>query len=138
VDKGGSTSDERKAASTALNLLQHTKIPRTVVAISYQVGQAPTTCTLVPNRGAQGIFELFVAWKPTNPNADVASAPQSVLEATIDEGSFKDDRFHVSSFGSGVTEPASVKASLVRAVLSTLAERCEVLENGALRLVSPD
>jgi hypothetical protein len=31
-----------------------------------------------------------------------------------------------------------VKASLVRAVLSTLAQRCEVLENGDLRLVSPD
>ena len=129
---------QRKAVSSALNLLQHTKIPRTVVAISFQIGQAPSTCTVIPGPGTQGIFELFVAWKPTNPNADVASAPQSVLEATIDDGSFKNDRFHVSSFGSGVPEPAGVKASLVRAVLSTLAQRCEVLENGDLRLVSPD
>jgi hypothetical protein len=129
---------ERTAVSAALNLLQHTMIPRTVVAISYQIGQAPTTCTVIPGHGAQGIFELFVAWKPTNPNADFASAPQSVLEATIDEGSFKNDRFHVSSFGSGVPEPAGVNANLVRAVLSTLAERCEALENGDLRLVSPD
>jgi hypothetical protein len=138
ADIGGSTAAQRKAVSSALNLLQHTKIPRTVVAISFQIGQAPSTCTVIPGPGTQGIFELFVAWKPTNPNADVASAPQSVLEATIDDGSFKNDRFHVSSFGSGVPEPAGVKASLVRAVLSTLAQRCEVLENGDLRLVSPD
>ncbi len=136
VDKGGFTSGERKAAQTALDLLQQTTIPRSVVAISYQSGQAPTTCIVLPKAGAPGVFDLFVAWKPNRP--DFMSVPQSVLLATIGEATSKNDRFQITSFGGGgrhpKPEPVSVEASLVRAELAKPAETCEVLENGHLRL----
>ncbi len=138
VDAGGFTTAEQKAVQTALRILQQTPIPRTVVAISRQSGQAPTICQVLPKTDAGGTFELVVGWKPDHPA--YMSVPQSVLEATIGK-SVKDDRFHVSSFGGGghdpIPEPASVEASLVRAVLSKPAEKCEVLENSQLRLASP-
>jgi hypothetical protein len=136
VDSGGFTAAERTAAQTALDHLQQTAIPRTVVAISYQSGQAPTTCVILPKTGAQGIFELFVAWKPNRP--DFMAVAQSVLEATIGESSSKSDQFHITQFGGGglhpKPEPANVAADLVRAVLAKPIETCEVLENGHLRL----
>ena len=110
-----------------------------MVAISFQSGQAPTTCVILPKAGAKGIFKLFVAWKPNRP--DFMSVPQSVLEATIAEASSKSDQFHITSFGGGglhpKPEPANVEADLVRAVLAKPAETCEVLENGHLRLAVP-
>jgi hypothetical protein len=136
VDSGGFTTAERNSAQAALDLLRKTSIPRTVVAISYQSGQAPTTCVVMPESGTEGAFKLFMAWKPTG---DIyKSVPQNVLEATIAEASSKGDRFHVSTFGGqyNLPEPASVEASLVRAVLAKPAEQCEVLENGHLQLVA--
>jgi hypothetical protein len=137
VDAGGFTTAEQKSAQTALDILQQTPIPRTVVAISRQSGQAPTICRVLPIPETRGAFQLVVGWKPDHPA--YMSVPQSVLEATIGQ-SVKDDRFHVSSFGGGgpkpIPEPPSVEASLVRAVLSKPAEKCEVLENSHLRLAA--
>ena len=135
VDSGGFTDAQRKAAQAALDQLQKTSIPRRVVAISYQSGQAPTTCTVVPKAGTDDAFDVFLAWKPTRP--DYKSVPQSVLEATVGRPPAKSVRFHVSTFGGSTPEPASVQASLVRAMLAKPAEQCEVLENGSLQLISP-
>jgi hypothetical protein len=136
VDSGGFTSAQRTAAQTALDLLQQTAIPRTVVAISFQSGQAPTTCVVLPAPGSSSLFKLFVAWKPNRP--DFMSVPQSVLEATFGATSGKADRYHIWSFGGGgrhpKPEPPSVAASLVRAELAKPSETCEVLENGRLQL----
>jgi hypothetical protein len=138
VDGGGFTAAERTAAQTALDGLQQTPIPRAVVAISYQTGQAPNTCVVLPNAGARGTFKLVVAWKPTRP--DFMAVAQSVLEATIGETAAKSDQFHITSFGGGgldpKPEPASIAADVVRAVLAKPAETCEVLENGHLRLAA--
>jgi hypothetical protein len=61
-----------------------------------------------------------------------------VLEATIAEGSSKNDGFHISSFGGGgqapKPEPANIQADVVRAELAKPGETCEVLESGHLRL----
>lgn len=136
MDKGGFTVSEQKAAQRALDLLQQTPIPRTVVAISFQSGAAPSTCRVVPEAGSKTSFKLVVAWKPNRP--DFMSVPQSVLEATIGETSSKNDAFHISSFGGGSRnpkpEPANVQADVVRAVLANPGETCEVLESGHLRL----
>lgn len=135
VDGGGFTADQRTAAQAALDLLQRTGIPRSVVAISIQAGQAPTTCIVLPTAAPER-FTLVLAWKPDR-RAYIA-VPQSVLEATIGR-SVAGIRFHLTSFGGGgsnpAPEPARVAATLVRASLAKPAERCEVLENGHLRLV---
>jgi hypothetical protein len=126
----------RKSAQSALDHLRGTAIPRRVVAISYQTGQVPNTCTVLPASGAKGTFKLFMAWDPTNPA--FVLAPHTVLEATINETSARSDSFQVSSFGGryGKPEPPAEKAKLIRAVLSQSAQQCEVLENGQLQLMS--
>jgi hypothetical protein len=67
--------------------------------------------------------------------------PRSVLAATIDETSAKNDSFDVRTFsnrlGKSVAEPVGVGAGFVRAALTKPAEQCEVLDNGKLRLVAP-
>jgi hypothetical protein len=132
VDSGGFTSAQRTSAQTALDRLQGTPVPRVVVGVSQQSGQAPPTCIVLPRAASKGSFQLLVAWKPTGA---FARQPQTVLEATIDERSAKDDRYHVSTFASGTSLPATVQAKLVRATLAKPAEQCEVLENGRLQLV---
>ncbi len=136
VDQGGFTTSQRATAQSALDLLQATPIPRAVVAISYQSGQAPTTCVVLPAAGTTKTFKLYVAWKPNRP--DFMSVPQSVLEATIAAGSSKSDTFQITSFGGGgrhpKPEPPNIEADLVRAVLAKPGETCQVLESGRLRL----
>lgn len=134
VDSGGFTADERKAAQAALDRLQQTMIPKTVVGVSIQSAQAPRICSVLLQPGSPGLFKLFVAWKPSA--AAYRFVPQTLLEATIGQAKVKDVQYHVTTFGGRVPVPASVEATLVRAVESKPAERCEALENGQLRLVA--
>jgi hypothetical protein len=135
VDPGGFTADQRDAAQAALDRLGRTGIPSSLVAISIQAGQAPSTCIVLPTAAADR-FQLVIAWKPDR--GAYKNVAQSVLQATIPR-SASGIVSHVTSFGGGGTnprpEPPAVAAAVVRASLAKPAERCEVLENGHLRLV---
>jgi len=138
TDSGGFTAAQRSAAQAALDLVQQTAIPRRVVALSFQAGTAPSTCTVLP-AATPGTFRLLLAWAPDQPG--YLTMPHSVLSATIDETSAKKDSFDVTTFrtrlGKAAPEPTGVNANFVRAALSKPAEQCDVLENGKLQLVSP-
>ena len=126
---------ERKSAQEALNRLVVTGIPRTVVAISYQIRHAPTLCSVIRAGNDDGLFKLWVAWQPTG--SQYRTASQSVLEATIGGLPAKDVSFRVTSFGGGLPpEPPGLKADLVRAMLTRPAERCEVFDDGSMQLAS--
>jgi hypothetical protein len=126
------SKSQRAAVEQALSHLQRTSIPRTVVATSYQTGEAPTLCNLLPIQGAPGTFRLFIAWNPNGPNG--LWAPRSMLEASINRASARDDEVRVWSSGEATTEPASIKASFIRAALAQPSARCEALQDGALEL----
>jgi hypothetical protein len=138
TDAGGFTRAQRTAAQSALDLTQNTPIPSRVVALSYQTGTAPSTCTVLPKTGQPGTFRLLVAWTPNHPG--YLGLPESVLAATIDESSARRDSFDVVTYrnrsGKAVPEPVRVSAGFVRAALTKPAEQCEVLDNGKLQLVS--
>ena len=138
----GTTSDvftgaQVKAAQTALDLLQQTSIPRRIVAISYQSGVAPTTCSIVPDPAGNGVFKLYLAWASDVPG--YTTIPKSVLEATIRQDSSARDSFGVHTFRTRFGRPVpislQVNASLARAALTKPNAQCTVLENGALQLV---
>jgi hypothetical protein len=132
------TSSELKAAQGALDLLQRTTIPSRVVAISYQQGTAPTTCSVLPTSAGNGQFKLYVAWASSLPG--YTTVPKSVLFATITQQSSTRDSFKVFTFRNryGKPEPLSVEvnANLERAALSKPSAQCQVLENGHLQLLS--
>ncbi len=130
----GPTSDQTAAARAALALLGRTPIPQRVVAISYQAGQAPFLCSVLPTANP-GTLQLVVAWNPTNPA--FATQAKSVLQATIGARSAAHDRFSVTSYGGqgGKPEPTALKAMLVRTATATDGARCVALQNGDLRLV---
>jgi hypothetical protein len=132
VDAGGFDADQRAAAQNALDRLEQTALPRRVVAISYQSGEAPATCIVRPVAGMNDVFTLLLAWKPSRPA--YRKLPRTLIEATIAE--HEPVRFHVSTFSSQRPEPPAVKAALVRAALSHPSEQCEVLEDGQLRLAT--
>jgi hypothetical protein len=136
VDSGGFTDAQRKAAQTALDRLPQTMIPRTVLAISYQAGQAPRICTVLPQPDDPSTFKLYLAWRPTRPG--YKSVPQSLLVATISEASAAKDHYHVSTFGGQGRGPipASIEASLTRVAEASPAEQCEVLDNGHLQIAA--
>jgi hypothetical protein len=131
------TDSQVKAAQTALDLLQETSIPRRIVAISYQSGVAPTTCSIVPNTSGNNTFKLYVAWASNVPG--YTTIPKSVLEATISQDSSKQDSFGVHTFRTrfGKPVPLSVQANatLARAALTKPNAQCTVLDNGVLKLV---
>ncbi|MBV8079762.1 MAG: hypothetical protein JO186_05225 [Actinobacteria bacterium] len=134
VDSGGFTSSQRRAAQSALSLLDQTPIPRRVVALSFQAGQAPPTCIVVPRAGTGSSFELYIAWKPSG--EAYLNAPQTVIQATIHTTSVKADSYSVASFQPG-SLPTREQAVLVRAMLAKPADPCQVLATGQLQLV-PD
>jgi hypothetical protein len=133
VDAGGFTADERDAAQQALDHLRQTRLPGRVVAISYQSGEAPATCIVLPEPDRDGVFRLLLAWEPSRPA--YRTLPRTLIEATI--AAKGPVPFHVSTYSSRLPEPPSVKATLVRAALANPSEDCEVLESGRLRLVAP-
>jgi Ca-activated chloride channel family protein len=130
----GPTKEQAAAARAALGLLARTAIPRRVVAISYQAGQAPSLCSVLPTANPD-TFQLVVAWNPTNPA--FATQAKSVLQATIGARSAAHDRFSVTSYGGqgGKPEPTALKAALVRTATATDSARCVALQNGDLRIV---
>ena len=136
VDKGGFTSSQRQAAQTALDLLGQTAIPRQVLTLSFQTGQAPNTCSVLPKASSEELFELFMSWNPTRPA--YRNMPQSVLQAAISVTSAKHDTYHVTSFGgqNGKPEPPEIKATLARVALTRPAEQCQVLEDGRLQIAT--
>jgi Ca-activated chloride channel homolog len=131
----GPTRDQTAAARAALALLGGTAIPQRVVAISYQAGQAPSLCSVLPTADPDS-FELVVAWNPTNPA--FATQAKSVLQATIGARSASHDRFSVTSYGgqAGKPEPIALKAALDRTATAPDSARCVALQNGDLRIVS--
>ena len=139
TDAGGFTAAQRAAAQSALRLVAQTAIPRRVLALSFQAGTAPSTCTVLPAQGRQGSFRLLVAWVPDLPG--YLTLPQSVLAATIDASSPRKDSFDVVTFrdrrGRPLPTPVGVRAGFVRAALTKPAEQCQVLDDGALELVAP-
>jgi hypothetical protein len=137
VDKGGFTSSQRQAAQAALGLLGKTTIPREVLALSFQTGQAPNVCSVLPRASSTALFDLFMAWNPTRPA--YRNMPQSVLQAAIGVSSAKRDSYHVTTFGGqrGKPEPPEIKATLARVALTRPAEQCEVLEDGRLQISTP-
>jgi Ca-activated chloride channel family protein len=120
--------------TAALALLDRTPIPRRIVAISYQAGQAPSLCSVLPTT-TPGLFQLVVAWNPTNPA--FATQAKNVLQATIGAQSAAHDRFTVTTFGGtgGKPEPSALKATLARIAVATDSTRCVALQNGALQAV---
>ena len=138
TDSGGFTRAQRAAAQSALDLTRETSIPSRVVALSYQSGTAPSTCTVLPNTTKPGTFRLLVAWVPNHPG--YLGLPESVLAATIDESSASKDSYDVVTYrnrlGKAVPESVRVSAGFVRAALTKPAEQCEVLDNGKLQLVA--
>ena len=136
VDKGGFTAAQRQSAQTALDLAARTAITRNVLNLSFQTGQAPNGCSVLPQSGSDETFHLFMSWDPTRPA--YRSMPHSVLEATISVKSAASDTFHVTSFGGqgGKPEPPEIKASIARVALTRPAEQCQVLQDGRLQLVA--
>jgi len=133
----GLSDSQLRAVQNAFDLLGRTGIPSRVVAISFQVGEAPTTCSVVPLPSNGSVFRLYVAWEATQPGFTMV--PKSVLEATITQSSSQDDQFNVFTFQDrkGNPKPASVSvsASLTRAALTKPNAQCQVLEDGHLQLV---
>jgi Ca-activated chloride channel family protein len=131
----GLTKAEAADARSALELLGRTGVPQRVVAISYQSGQAPTLCSVVPT-ALPGTFQLVVAWDPTTPA--FATQAKNVLEATISSKSLARDQYAITTFGGagGKPEPTDLKAELARAAVAPGAARCVALQSGDLEIQS--
>jgi hypothetical protein len=134
---GHGSANIATSEQAALDLLQHTTIPRRVFALSYQEDESPTTCLVVPVEGESGRFQLFVTWKPNS--VIVAKLPRSVVLASISDKSASDDTYTVTTyrnrFGRPVSLSPQILAAFARASLDPSAVQCEVLADQRFELV---
>jgi hypothetical protein len=143
VDSGGLSSSDRKAAQNVLDTLQNTSIPTTLVSLTATAGLVPQACRVHLESRKPSTFKLFVFWKPyvppgyapaTNAGADdVQQQSYSWIAATIGDN-VNNDTFHLGHAPSALPR-AKVMASNAGNVFSKPGARCQVLQNGYLRLL---
>ena len=126
VDSGGMTSGDRAAAQRALDQLQGTAIPRTLLSLSAAASAIPQACQ-VHLRG-KGLFDVFLFWKPYAP-------PQSFawLTGTIGERA-ANDRFRVG-YAPALSSARTLLKANAGGTFSKPQARCQILANGSLQLL---
>jgi hypothetical protein len=161
VDAGGLTAGERQAAQAALDRLQNSNISLQLVSITKWVQRIPATCRVRLASQNPTTFEVYVFWIPwlaAEPyawlNMSLANDPRKstfhlgtvepVLSGgrlerngrTISPGSI--DTTLLSRYGpQQARKGRAIRTAHAGDVFSKPGARCQVLQNGGLRLL-PD
>jgi hypothetical protein len=128
VDAGGFSAGDRSAAQNALDQLEGTAIPTTLVSLSATAGAIPQVCQV--HRRGNGEFGLFLFWQPVS-----TQQAFTWLTAMISGDNTK-DRFHLG-FAPGQSSGAKLLRTAEGDAFLKPTESCEILKNGFLRLVRP-
>ncbi len=154
------TAGQRNAAQAALNALQHSSIPQTLLTVTYAARLAPATCRVHLESGSSRMFDVYVFWIPY-----IGPSSYTWLNMRISEDSSR-DAFHlgtaISALPGGKLAPngrtiiprsvdfdaplalygpqqakrtKQVLAAHAGDVFSNPGAKCEVLTNGYLRLI---
>ncbi|HTP28818.1 MAG TPA: hypothetical protein VLV46_09990 [Gaiellaceae bacterium] len=159
VDSGGLTAREREAAQTALDGLQNSNISFQLLSVTKWVQNVPSVCRVRLSSLDPTTFEVYVFWIPW-----LAAEPYAWLNMTLANDP-KKSTFHLGTvepvLSGGILErngrtisPGSIDTTLLsrygalqaakgRAILVTHAgdvfskpgAKCQVLQNGSLRLL---
>ena len=125
-DSGGMTSGERGSAQNALDQLQRTAIPTTLVQVSNTAGAIPRVCQ-VHVRG-DGTYDLFVFWRPFDPRQAYAWLQGNVTKT------WTKDHFHVGyDSGSGVGRKLQQRTQ--GDAFTKPHAACQLLTDGMVRLL---
>ena len=128
VDSGGLTAGDRAAAQKALDLLQPTAIPTTLLSISQTAGAVPKVCRV--HRREDGTYDLFIFWKPYDRQQAYAWLNGSVTQSTTN------DHFHVGYAAGTSSGKQLLRRTQGNAYMRPYAS-CQIESDGLLRLVPP-
>jgi hypothetical protein len=135
VDRGGFTASDRAAAQSALDSLEATSVPTTLVQTTGIAAAAPDVCQIRIQSRKPTTFELFLFWTPAKISDPVRGAGDpgyTWFEATL-SAHVVEDTFHI-----GHVEAKLPRTKILRAhadsVFSKPSKPCELLTNGYLRL----
>jgi hypothetical protein len=131
ADLGGFTRGDRAAAQSALDTLQQTSIPTTLVVLTNTAGTVPTVCRVHLESVRPRTFALFVFWRPSK---RAVGGTYTWFRATILDH-VRQDTFHTGYVSRRAGE-ASVLKSHRGDAFAKPSEPCEILMNGYLRLLA--
>lgn len=90
VDSGGLTGGERNTAQAALNALQHSSIPHTLVNMTFASRLPPAACQVHLASGNPTTFEVYIFWVP------FIGSSYTWLDMSITKDESR-DTFHIGS-----------------------------------------
>jgi hypothetical protein len=136
IDPDGFTAGDRKAAQAALDTLRQTSIPTALVSATATARAAPAVCRLHLNSTTPRTFRLFLFWAPPikpEVTKEAIKATYTWFDATIGREVLQD------TFRLGHSKPQVRRAQVLKEhagpAFSKPSKRCQVLENGYLRLL---
>lgn len=159
VDSGGLTAGDRNAAQAALNALQHSSIPHTLVNMTFASRLPPAACQVHLESRSPTTFEVYLFWVP------FIGSSYTWMDMSLTSATAR-DTFHIGSavaalpggklasngryilpksrdFDTPLSAFGAAQAKRNKVVLMAHAgdvfskpgSKCQVLSNGYLRLV---
>lgn len=112
VDRGGFTTADRSLAQTALNTLEGTNIPGTIIQLTATIG-LPAVCRVHLESAKAGTpnFDVLLAWKPIPRSGDAFTwftltvSPSGVIPASMNLGTTESSASLQAHYGIAYTKP---------------------------------
>jgi hypothetical protein len=136
TDRNGFTSNDRAAAQAALNSLQPTAVPDTVVQLTATSG-LPAACKVHLVTSNPPRFTLWIDWTPINHQGAMTTRAMSWVKAQIGLSGVNGDTLKsgfIQSIGDRQTAYNKLRATAGNA-FSNPSEDCQLLANGDLALL---
>jgi len=136
VDKGGFSSSDRVTAQAALDALQKTSISGALLRLAHAADFPPTACFVHLTAQEPARFELFLYWQPyTSYNRYENARSDYIFFDSSIGADLKSDVFHVAFNQWQTPLIDALDQNLPKAVSTKPFEKCELLENGYVRLL---
>jgi hypothetical protein len=131
TDAGGFTSNDLKAATSALGVLAETSVWNSAAEVTETNGNLPASCSFHIEKAKPLTFELFITWAPDPAHGAAPNRRYAWLEAQIGPEGLKSGY----SFHLGYTPTAKALASHYGAAYRKPAEKCLIEQTGTFALV---
>jgi hypothetical protein len=137
VDQGGFSAHDRVVAQLSLDTLEHTNIPNALISMASAADFPPAACFVHRLTTKPATFEVFVDWQPYNAyNAYESKRGDYIFVDGTVSADANAAAFHVAYAASSVPALQAFALHQPKDVMTKPFEKCELLQNGYLRLVA--
>jgi hypothetical protein len=135
-DQEGFTASDRKTAQAALNSLEKTSIPPTLIHVTQTAAVLPSVCQVHLETRNPTRFRLVATWVP--PYVKQLAQTYTWLEVGFSKEGIAADSFHLGNIPGDVPKAQALRAlkSHYKDVFVKPSAECQILMNGYLKLLA--